>query len=782
MSSKNGKISSIIMEEEKIQTFDDSLPGNAPILVITDLNNLNTFYINKMPEVYCGISSESFLCSGDKCFFEQQLHPDDYPVYLEHLKSLQPGESKEIIIRVKDTKGNWNKFTFKDRIYNYDPTGSMPSAAIGLGYKVDEVPAETDSDDIEKSTSPGNQYKFLLNSIDECYCIIEMIYDRDQNPVDYIFCEKNPAFEKQTNLLNVTGRTMKEIEPALEEHWFKTYGAIAINGDSRRFQEQAKYFDNSWLDVYAFKIGGDLSRKVAVLFHDITERVQAEQALIKTKEELEIRAVQRQEELTEKNQLLQTVFDTVNQAIAVFKTLYEPDGSIKDFLFLRVNKTLEEMYLSASPLGKTYLEISKYGKEMGIFDAYKEVMRTGIPLDKEIYFNKEGYNHWFRIIARPQDSLLIASVEDITSKKAKSQQLREAIRFKKQLVQTSPDTIVIVNLNEYNIQYINQDMLARAGMTKKRILGMTLPEIMAYIHPRDRQIILDFHKKILKSSDDQVLDCEFRVRTKESDWEWFSARGKIFNRRDKKWVDEYVILIRNITQQKNTQRALINAERLSIQGEVARTFAHELRNPLASIRMAGDVIKNKMDDQHKALLGNYMEIMARSTRVLNNLVSNLLDSSNYSSAKLEKTDLAICLEETIYMAADRIYLTGIKVIKKFKGPYYIMADKEKLKIALLNIIVNASEATPPDEGIIEFSIKKHKTDFLLSITDNGHGLEKEQIDKLFDAFYTNKATGVGIGLNSVINILQDHDAKIKVSSKPNVGTTFNLYFHNADLK
>ncbi len=111
-----------------------------------------------------------------------------------------------------------------------------------------------------------------------------------------------------------------------------------------------------------------------------------------------------------------------------------------------------------------------------------------------------------------------------------------------------------------------------------------------------------------------------------------------------------------------------------------------------------------------------------------------------------------------------------------------MADKEKLKIALLNIIVNASEATPPDEGIIEFSIKKHKTDFLLSITDNGHGLEKEQIDKLFDAFYTNKATGVGIGLNSVKNILHDHDAKIKVSSKPNVGTTFNLYFHNADLK
>lgn len=658
---------------------------------------------------------------------------------------------------------------------------------MSLGYKLPDINIERDEDeapcdDFSIKEPVPDAYIHLLNSLDESFCIIELIYDREGKPVDYLFHETNRAFEEQTNLRNVTGKTMREIKPNIEEHWFATYGNVAITGTPKRFQEQAKFFDNSWLDIYTFKVGGELSRKVAVLFHDITKRKKEEKILLETKKELEVRAKQRKTELKENNDLLQTVFDTVEQGIAVLQTLYEPDGSIKDFLFKRINRFLRDMYAHVDPIGQTYSNIFPYGQEMGIFDAMKQVMLTGIPLDREIFFDKEGYNHWFRILARPQNSLLIISIEDITRQKNKAEKFKEAIRFKKQLIRTSPDTILIINLDDYQVRYINQDMLTRAGMTRKRIFGMTLPDMLAYIHPRDREILIGFHKKILKADDNEVFECEFRVKTKGIEWEWFSARGKIFNRRNQNWVEEYVLLVRNISEQKNTQRALLNAERLSIQGEVARTFAHELRNPLASIRMAGDVIKNKMDLHHKELLGNYFEILSRSTKVLNNLVSNLLNSSNYTSGKLEKVDLEECVNHTLEMAADRIYLTGIKIIKNYKGPYYIMADKEKLKIALLNLVVNASEATTPDEGIIEFTIKPHDSDYVLSIRDNGIGLEKDQIDKLFDAFYTNKATGIGIGLNSVKNILQDHDAQIKVTSKPNVGTTFNLFFHNADLK
>jgi PAS domain S-box-containing protein len=779
----DGKLN-LTFRNEILNSKNHFLTGS-PILIITNIDTFQTEFINEISTLNLGVNIEE-LFQNRGCIFQQILHPEDYHLYLDHLKGIKGDNEKEIMVRVREADSDWSDYCFKDHLYNWNANGEKRKAVLSLGYKLRELDIDNESENpgcIEvpvKNTVP-DPYEHLLNSIDESYSIIELIFDRAGKPVDYLFHETNRAFEEQTNLKDVKGKTMREIEPNLEEHWFETYGKVAVTGKSIRFQEQAKYFDNSWFDVYSFKVGGELSRKVAILFHDITDRKIAEETLLKTKQELETRALQRQEELTQNNELLETVFDTVDQGIAVFKTLHEPDGSIKDFLFLRINKILREMYKEVDPVGKTYCEITKYGIEMGIFDAMKQVMITGKPLDREIFFNKEGYNHWFRIAGRPKNNLLIVSIEDITRQKNKAEKFKEAIRFKKQLIRTSPDTIVIINLKDFNVRYINQDMLTRAGMTRKRIFGMALQDMIAYIHPRDREIIINFHKKILKSNDNEVFECEFRVKTKESDWEWFSARGKIFNRIDENWVEEYVLLIRNITEQKTTQRALLNAERLSIQGEVARTFAHELRNPLASIRMASDVIKNKMDPHHKELLGNYLDILARSTRVLNNLVSNLLNSSNYTSGKLEKVDLASCVNHTLDMAADRIYLTGIKVIKNYKGPYNIMADKEKLKIALLNLVVNASEATTPDEGVIEFTIKSHKSDYVLSISDNGIGLEKEQIEKLFDAFYTNKATGIGIGLNSVKNILQDHDAQIKVSSEPNVGTTFNLYFPNADL-
>lgn len=777
----NGKLNFAFRDE--ILTSKDHFLQVTPLLNITNIDNLQTEYVNEISLSHLGIDPVE-LIKNNGCIFKEVLHPEDYHTYLEHLQSLKDGEEKEIMVRVKEAGGAWSDYCFKDHLYNWNSTGEKRRAVLSLGYKLPDLNIDKETEDpcevIPQKKPVRDAYDHLLNSIDESYCIIELIFDQDGKPIDYIFHETNRAFEEQTNLKDVAGKTMREIEPKLEEHWFETYGKVAVTGEPVRFQEQAKYFNNSWLDVYSFKVGGELSRKVAVLFHDITERKLAEEALFKTKQELETRALQRQEELIENNDLLQTVFDTVEQGIVVFQTLYEPDGSIKDFLFLRINKVLRDMYGEIDPIGKTYCEITKYGVEMGIFDAFKQVMITGKPMDREVFFDKDGYNHWFRILARPQKNLLIGSLEDITRQKTKAEKFKEAIRFKKQLIRTSPDTILIINMDSYNVRYINQDMLTRAGMTKKRILGMTLPDMLSYIHPRDREILINFQKKILKSLDSEVFECEFRVKTRESEWEWFSARGKIFNRKNPAWIEEYVLLVRNITDQKFTQRALLNAERLSIQGEVARTFAHELRNPLASIRMAGDVIKNKMDAQHKELLGNYFDILARSTRVLNNLVSNLLNSSNYSTLKLEKVNLAECVDHTLDMASDRIYLTGIKIVKNYKGCYSIMADTEKLKIALLNLIVNACEATTPHEGIIEFTIKPHKSDYILSISDNGIGLEKDQIDKLFDAFYTNKATGIGIGLNSVKNILQDHDAKIKVSSKPNVGTTFNLFFHNAD--
>ena len=746
-----------------------SLKRNVFLVVQTTDQKIK--YISPALENYCGLKDIS-ICENED-IYKELLHPEDHSLYLEHIRSLGESsctEEKNITVRLRKEDGSWGTFCFKDRLYNWNK--DRKQLILSQVYPMDGCNETTE----QQGAAVSNEYEHLLQSLDEAFCIIEMIYDENGHPMDYLFQEINPAFEEQIDLKNVTGRTMRELIPDHEEHWFQTYGKVAVTGEPIRFQYKAAKIDNTWLDLYAFRLGDHNSRRVAVLFHNITDRKLAEEQMKQAKAELEENARKRQEQLEESNALLQTIFDTTSQAVAVFRALYDESGEVNDFRFVKVNKVLLELYMDQNPLGKTYLETSRHGVKMGIYDELKKVIKTGKPFDKEIYFNKDGYNNWFRITARPQQDLLVTTLEDITERKLKDQELKDTIRFKQQLVRTSPETIAILNLNNQNVRYINKDIYPEEGLTKERILGTPIAEIIPYVHPRDRERVLEFHKKILKSADDDVHDIEVRLKLKGNLWEWFSVRGKIFHRRDAHWVDEYVLLIRNINQQKETQKALINAEKFSILGEIARTLAHELRNPITSIGMASQVLMQKLPESQKKASEKYFKILENSTKTLNDLVSNLLNSSNYSKTVLKKQDLVGIMESILEKASDRIYLAGIEVKRDYKGPYYILADRDKLEIALLNIIVNASEATVPDEGIVSIEIKEEEKDIMLRISDNGQGLEKEQMERLFDAFYTTKKTGVGVGLNSVKNILEEHDSKIEVDSELNKGTCFRIYF------
>ena len=122
------------------------------------------------------------------------------------------------------------------------------------------------------------KYRTILDSIDQGFCVIEVLFDDADNAMDFRFLEVNRVFEKQTGIANAVGRWIREILPALEEHWFQTYGQIALTGEPRRFENQALALGRFY-DVYAFRVGRPEQRHVAVLFNDITERKRAEEML-----------------------------------------------------------------------------------------------------------------------------------------------------------------------------------------------------------------------------------------------------------------------------------------------------------------------------------------------------------------------------------------------------------------------------------------------------------------------------------------------------------------------
>ena len=160
--------------------------------------------------------------------------------------------------------GEW----YENRIYP-NPDGGL---AIFQRYVTQRKQTE------QRLLKSEEKYRTLFDSIDEGFCTIEVLFDGNDKPVDYRFLEINPSFEKQTGIKDARGRTMREIVPLHEEHWFEIYGKIALTGEPARFENEAAQL-HRWYDVYAFRVGPSQERKVAILFKDITKRKRAEEAL-----------------------------------------------------------------------------------------------------------------------------------------------------------------------------------------------------------------------------------------------------------------------------------------------------------------------------------------------------------------------------------------------------------------------------------------------------------------------------------------------------------------------
>jgi signal transduction histidine kinase len=154
------------------------------------------------------------------------------------------------------------------------------------------------------------RYRNLFTSMDQGLCIVEMIFDKQGQPVDYRIIETNPSFERQGGPPNAIGKRMRELVPCLEKSWFKILGAVALTGMPVRFVEESKALGNRWFDVYAFQVGPMEERKVAILFTNITERKRDEQTLLNAKNEIGRHALELEQVVSDRTSKLR---DTIGE-------------------------------------------------------------------------------------------------------------------------------------------------------------------------------------------------------------------------------------------------------------------------------------------------------------------------------------------------------------------------------------------------------------------------------------------------------------------------------------
>ena len=168
------------------------------------------------------------------------------------------------------------RWVFANGRSNFEGEGGSRHLTSFNGTAADITDRKRNEEDLRASEE---RYRALFDSMDEGYCVAEVLFDAGGRPIDYRFLEVNPAFERQSGLVDATGNRMRELAPGHEAHWFETYGRVAETGEATRFEHQAQALGGRWFDVYAFRIGEPQERKVAILFTDITERKRAAERL-----------------------------------------------------------------------------------------------------------------------------------------------------------------------------------------------------------------------------------------------------------------------------------------------------------------------------------------------------------------------------------------------------------------------------------------------------------------------------------------------------------------------
>ncbi|HEY0742969.1 MAG TPA: ATP-binding protein [Chryseosolibacter sp.] len=234
-------------------------------------------------------------------------------------------------------------------------------------------------------------------------------------------------------------------------------------------------------------------------------------------------------------------------------------------------------------------------------------------------------------------------------------------------------------------------------------------------------------------------------------------------------------ILHDITNQKKNERATLLAEKLAATGRLVRTLAHEVRNPLSNIHMSLEQLVGLTKDEDRI----YLDIIDRNGKRINDLITELLTSSKPTEMVLEKIVAQTVIDDALSAAVDRLTLKQIKLKLHYPdAPCYIRGDQSKLKIALLNIIINAIEAMDGGAGELKIVLSCNEESNIIEITDNGCGIPPENLSKLFEPFFTSKRNGIGLGLASTLNILQAHNATVEVKSKVGAGTTFLVSFNH----
>lgn len=610
------------------------------------------------------------------------------------------------------------------------------------------------------------RYRLLFDNMLDGFAYCKMLFEAGR-PQDFVYLHVNEAFERLTGLKNVVGRKVTEVIPGIREsnpELFEIYGRVSSTGIPEKLEA---YVDSlgMWFSISVY---GTEGQHFVAVFDNITDRKRAEEALQQSETRFRAIFLGASEGILVADQLT-TQFKYANPAIC------DMLGYTED----------ELLALTASDIHPK----DKLDYALGEFQAIVRRERSKsyeIPClrkDGTIFHADIGVS--FTTIGRSQ--CIVGFFSDITKRKLAEEKLRESEERYRTVADFTYDW-------EYWIDA--EDKLAYVSPSCERITGYTTQEFLddpgllgTIIHPDDRNDVLNHFHVARKIDFEPSYNVDFRIIRQDGQTRWinhvcrpvYGQAGQPLGRRASN---------RDITDRKDLEQQFVQAQKMESIGTLAGGIAHDFNNLLQVTLGYSELLladKSEKDWDYADL-----QTIHQAARNGAELVRSLLTFSRKVEPKFMPLDLNQYVRETRKLLGRTIPKMIDIDLELAEDLERTNADPVQIEQIIMNLAVNAKDAMG-EEGILtirtenvaldgeycRFNTEAKPGDYvLLSVSDSGHGMDKETLQRVFEPFYTTKdlGRGTGLGLAMVYGIVKQHGGHITCHREVGHGTTFKLYF------
>lgn len=236
-------------------------------------------------------------------------------------------------------------------------------------------------------------------------------------------------------------------------------------------------------------------------------------------------------------------------------------------------------------------------------------------------------------------------------------------------------------------------------------------------------------------------------------------------------VVAYANILRDINELKRTEELLRNTEKLLLIGELAAGVAHEIRNPLASLRGFVQLMSEDKSSKHSLYYGIMLEELDRINFIVTELL--MLGKPQADHYKMKRPETLV--EDVTSLFGSEALLHNVQIFTEFEEDLpLVRCEETQIKQVFLNVLKNAVEAMSEGGNVVIKVFVQEQTKLVFRFIDQGHGISKEMLGKLGEPFYTTKDKGTGLGLLVSFKIIKYHHGSVKIDSVVNVGTTFDV--------